>query len=171
MNLRTQSRPCAAKGLPGGSHSSRRHARREPDRLGECLDFAPPCLSPCSSLEALHQYVLSYFLAGPMRFLFRQTTSTGVFGAGFTVGVFGAAYGVFSLLKVCSMILRKFGSPIHVFLSGQAFFRLTEQFVCLILELESDTVTTLCCFHYDPLSLHKLCEAICPNTSRLCAGR
>jgi hypothetical protein len=62
------------------------------------------------------------------------------------------------------MTLRKFGSPTHVYLSGQAFFRLTERFVGLILELESETVTTLCCFHYDSLSLHKLYEAICPNT-------
>ena len=82
-----------------------------------------------------------------MRFLFRRTTPTGVFGAGFTVGVFGAAYGIFSLIKVCSMALRNFGSPTHVLLPGQAFFGLAEQFVCLILELESETVPTLCCLH------------------------
>src|SRR5258708_25918889 len=98
-----------------------------------------------------------------MRFMFRRTNSTGVFGAGFTVGVCGAAYGIFSLLKVCSMMLRKFGSPTHVLLPGQAFVGLTEQFVCLILELESETVITLYCFHYDPLSLHKPCVTICPN--------
>ena len=96
--------------------------------------------------------------------MFRRTTSTGVFGAGFTVGVFGAAFGVFSLLRVCPATLRKFGSPTHVFLSGQAFFKLTEQLVCLILELELETVTTLCCFLHDSLSLHVLCAAICLNT-------
>ena len=99
-----------------------------------------------------------------MRFLFRRTTPTGVFGAGFTVGVFGAAYGIFSLLKVCSMALRNFSSPTNVLLAGQAFFGLTEQFDCPILEFESETVIMPCCSHYDPLSLHKLCEAICPNT-------
>jgi len=98
-----------------------------------------------------------------MRFLFRRTTSTAVFGTGVTVGVFGATYGVYSLLRVCSMTLRKFGSPTHVYLSGQALFWLTERFVGLILELESETVTTLCCFHYDSLSLHKLYQVICPN--------
>ena len=87
-----------------------------------------------------------------MRFSFRQTTSTGLFGAGVTAGVFGATFGIYSLLRVCSMTLRKFGSPTHVKLAGQAFCRLTERFVGLILELESETVTTLCYFHYDFLS-------------------
>ena len=62
------------------------------------------------------------------------------------------------------MTPQNFGSPTHAYLSGQAFFRLTEGFVGLILILKSETVTTLCCFHYDSLSLHKFYEEICPNT-------